>query len=235
MITDRLSPNHDARPDGAGVDALILHYTGMRTGAAALARLVDPEAKVSAHYLVEEDGEVFQLVPETERAWHAGVSQWAGRQRLNDVSIGIEIVNPGHEWGLKPFPAAQIDAVAALSRDILARQAIPPARVLGHSDVAPLRKQDPGELFPWERLANVGVGLWPDMNARHGPAGPRPSVIEAQRLLARWGYAVPETGALGPATAAAAAAFQRRFRPSRVDGVIDADCAERLGALLAEA
>lgn len=228
----RPSPNWDARPPGAAVDALVLHYTGMTTGAAALARLTDPAAKVSAHYLVEEDGRVFRLVDEAGRAWHAGVSSWAGRPRLNDVSVGIEIVNPGHEWGLKPFPEAQIAAVTALAQDVLARHAIPAARVLAHSDIAPARKQDPGELFPWRRLAAAGVGLWPDVepSRRHAP---RPETIAAQRLLGRWGYATPETGALGPNTAAAVVAFQRRYRPARVDGVFDADCAERLGALLA--
>lgn len=233
MILDRPSPNFDARPAGASIDALILHYTGMKTGAAALDRLTDPAAKVSAHYLVEEDGRVFRLVDEANRAWHAGESAWAGRRRLNDVSIGIEIVNPGHEWGLKPFTEPQIAAVIDLAREIIDRHDIPPARVLAHSDIAPLRKQDPGELFPWRRLAEAGVGLWPDMNARHGPTGPRPSVIEAQRLLARWGYAVSESGALDADAAAATAAFQRRYRPAVVDGVFDADCAELLAALLA--
>lgn len=226
------SPNFDARPPGGVIDALVLHYTGMTTGAAALARLRDPAAKVSAHYLVEEDGRVFQLVDEADRAWHAGVSAWAGRTGLNGSSIGIEIVNPGHEWGLKPFPAAQIEAVAALAAGAMRRHGVPPSRVLAHSDIAPRRKQDPGELFPWARLARAGIGLWPDMEPEHR-RGPRPETIHAQRMLARWGYAVPETGVLGPETSAVVAAFQRRYRPRAVDGVFDAECAERLGALLA--
>lgn len=225
---DRPSPNHDARPDGVAVDMLILHYTGMRSGAAALERLIDPAAKVSAHYLVEEDGQVFRLVDEARRAWHAGVSSWAGRTRLNDVSIGIEIANPGHEWGLKPFSDVQIEAVIALSRNIVARWRIPKTRVLGHSDVAPTRKADPGELFPWRRLADAGVGLWPAPAPR---SASRPSVVEAQRLLARFGFAVEPCGDLDAATMAAAAAFQRRFRPSAVDGCIDGECAAMLAAL----
>ncbi len=228
----RPSPNHDARPAGAAVDALILHYTGMTTGSAALARLTDPAAQVSAHYLVAENGHIFSLVAEDRRAWHAGASSWAGRQRLNDVSIGVEIVNPGHDWGLKMFPAAQIEAVIALSRDILARHGVRPARVLAHSDIAPMRKRDPGELFPWGCLARAGVGLWPDVT-RQRRAGPRPEIIHAQRMLARWGYRVPETGVLDPETAAVVVAFQRRYRPRIVDGVFDAECAERLAALLA--
>lgn len=229
----RPSPNFDDRPAGAGIDALVLHYTGMANGAVALARLTDPDAKVSAHYLVEEDGAVFALVAESKRAWHAGVSAWAGRRRLNDVSIGIEIVNPGHGYGLKPFPAPQIEAVRALCRDILDRRAIPPERVLAHSDIAPTRKLDPGEFFPWEDLAAAGVGLWPDIGRQRRP-GLRPEVIQAQRMLARWGYPVAETGALDAQTAAAVAAFQRRYRPTRVDGVFDAECGDCLAALLAE-
>ncbi|HEX2479239.1 MAG TPA: N-acetylmuramoyl-L-alanine amidase, partial [Geminicoccaceae bacterium] len=155
------SPNADDRPSWCAVDTLILHYTGMPTAAAALARLRDPDAKVSAHYLIDEDGDVVHLVPEERRAWHAGVSSWAGRARLNDCSIGIELVNPGHEWGYRPFTDAQYDACVELCRAILARWPIAPRGVLAHSDVAPARKQDPGELFDWARLAAAGVGLWP--------------------------------------------------------------------------
>lgn len=228
-----LSPNFDDRPPGAAIDALILHYTGMASGAEALARLASAEAKVSAHYCVEEDGTIFAMVDEAKRAWHAGMSSWAGRNRLNDVSIGIEIINPGHAYGLKAFPDAQIDAVIGLSQDVLARQAIPQERILAHSDIAPTRKQDPGELFPWERLARAGVGIWPDA-PRQGRLGQRPDAIIAQRMLARWGYDVEETSVLDTAFASASAAFQRRYRPARVDGVFDAECADLLGALLAE-
>src|SRR5215510_11405009 len=139
----------------------------METGAAAVARLCDAEAKVSAHYTVDEDGTIYAHVPEGQRAWHAGASWWAGERNVNGRSIGIEIVNPGHEFGYRSFPDAQIDAVIRLSLEILSRHAIPPERVIGHSDVAPARKQDPGELFPWKTLATAGVGLWPrDVSAR---------------------------------------------------------------------
>lgn len=229
-LIERPSPNHGPRPDGVEVDMLILHYTGMTTGAAALDRLTDPTTEVSAHYLVEEDGRVFWLVDEARRAWHAGVSHWAARDRLNDVSIGVEIVNPGHEWGLKPFPEAQIAAVIALCQGILARWPIPPARVLAHSDIAPRRKQDPGELFPWARLASAGVGLWP-ASAPASAAGPTPDRATAARLLADLGYLIdddPET------LSAVIAAFQRRFRPWAVDGVLDAECASLARALLGQ-
>ena len=152
------SPNHDART--APIDILLLHYTGMRSGEAACERLTDAAAKVSSHYLVYEDGRIDQLVPEVRRAWHAGVASWKGESEINSRSVGIEIVNPGHEFGYRDFPGAQIEAVIALCRDIVARHAIPPSRVLAHSDVAPGRKLDPGERFPWARLAAAGVGLW---------------------------------------------------------------------------
>jgi N-acetylmuramoyl-L-alanine amidase len=230
-IRDRPSPNHDARPDGQAVDILLLHYTGMRSAAEALDRLVDPAAKVSAHYLVEEDGTVWRLVPEARRAWHAGVGSWAGAADINARSIGIELVNPGHEFGYCPFPEAQMAALETLARGILARHPIPPRRVLGHSDVAPARKEDPGELFDWARLARAGIGLWPENpEIRDGPA---PDLARLQADLARYGYGAPQTGALDEATRAVVAAFQRHFRPVRVDGVPDAGTAARLAALLA--
>ena len=170
-MRQRWSPNVDDRPPGCAVDTLILHYTGMPTAAAALQRLCDPAAKVSAHYLIDEDGSVVQLVPEERRAWHAGVSGWHGRACLNDCSIGIELVNPGHEWGYRPFPEAQYAACIELCREILGRWRIPPHRVLAHSDVAPARKQDPGELFDWARLGAAGVGLWPPSGAGASGAG----------------------------------------------------------------
>ena len=226
------SPNHDERPPEGRIELLILHHTGMSTGTAALSRLCDPKSKVSSHYLVEEDGRIFNLVSDERRAWHAGQSFWAGRRHLNDTSIGVEIVNPGHEFGLKYFPEAQIEAVITLSQNLMTTYSISASNVLAHSDVAPRRKRDPGELFPWERLATAGVGLWPDIvsNRRQGQ---RPGLIEAQRMLAKWGYACPETGAMDQDTLACVAAFQRRYRPSRVDALFDVDCAERLGSLLA--
>jgi N-acetylmuramoyl-L-alanine amidase len=219
-VHDTPSPNHDARPDGARIDTLVLHYTGMASGAAALARLRDPDAKVSSHYLVEEDGAVFRLVPEARRAWHAGVSHWRGVSGLNGSSIGIEIVNPGHEWGYRPFPALQMGAVAALCHAILARHPIAPSGIVAHSDIAPDRKQDPGELFDWEGLAADGIGLWP---AAHGPraAGDLPG------LLAAIGY---RTDLPLPVLVTA---FQRRWRPERVDGVADAETRDRIAAVAA--
>ncbi len=206
---------------------LVLHYTGMPSAAAALARLCDPAAKVSAHYLIDEDGSVVALVAEPERAWHAGVSCWQGRARLNDCSIGIELVNPGHEWGYRPFPEPQYAACIALCRAIVARWRIPPARVLGHSDIAPMRKEDPGELFDWPRLASAGIGLWP----APGAGAPR-STAALQADLARIGYDVPRAGRLDAKTRAAVAAFQRRYRPERVDRAPDQDTLARLDGLL---
>ncbi|WP_372491059.1 N-acetylmuramoyl-L-alanine amidase [Falsiroseomonas oryziterrae] len=211
------SPNHDARPDGTTVDMLILHYTGMRSGAEAVARLRDPVARVSSHYVVEEDGTVFRLVPEDRRAWHAGVSHWRGHELLNGRSIGIEIVNPGHEWGYRPFPALQMAAVCDLCLGILARHPIPARNVVAHSDVAPDRKEDPGELFDWEGLARNGVGLWPEVE---GEAGGDP-----RALLGAIGYRadLPLPVLLR--------AFQRHWRPGRVDGIADAETLARLHAV----
>jgi N-acetylmuramoyl-L-alanine amidase len=224
----RWSPNADDRPPGCAVDTLILHYTGMPTAAEALDRLSDPAAKVSAHYLIDEDGDVVQLVPEERRAWHAGVSSWAGRERLNDCSIGIELVNPGHDWGYRPFTQAQYDACAALCRAILTRWPIPACRVLAHSDVAPARKRDPGELFDWARLAAAGIGLWP----QPGPGDPRPA-RRLQAELARIGYGVAQSGRLDRATRAVVTAFQRHFHPARLDGRPDQATRARLDGLLA--
>ncbi|WP_201729068.1 N-acetylmuramoyl-L-alanine amidase [Acidocella sp. C78] len=211
-----ISPNHDDRPQGVPVDHLVLHYTGMRSAHAALERLCDPAAKVSSHYLVEEDGAVHALVPEPRRAWHAGISFWRGASALNDRSIGIEIVNPGHEWGYVPFPRRQVDAVIGLCRDIVARHPVPPRNVVGHSDIAPDRKQDPGELFPWPCLAAAGVGLWTDASA---------DGADILAELAAIGYDTSLPAAI------VVAAFQRRFRPARVDGVADAQTRGRAAAI----
>ena len=171
-IRDLPSPNHGPRRPGAAIDMLVLHYTGMRTAGAALDRLRDPAAKVSAHYLVDEAGAVFRLVPEERRAWHAGRAFWAGETDVNGRSIGIELANPGHRHGYRPFPEAQMAALEALCRDILSRRAVPAGRVLGHSDVAPGRKPDPGELFDWRRLARAGSG--PGRRPRRRPPASRP-------------------------------------------------------------
>ncbi|BCX17293.1 MAG: N-acetylmuramoyl-L-alanine amidase [Geminicoccaceae bacterium] len=221
----RRSPNRDARPAGARVELVILHYTGMSGAAAALDRLCDPTAEVSAHYLVEEDGTLWSLVDEGERAWHAGISYWRGRERLNDVSIGIELVNPGHAHGLVPFAEAQLRRLEALLAELFARWPIGPAGVLGHSDVAPDRKLDPGERFPWPRLARAGLALWPEqVSAR------RPDPVEADRLAAAIGY---RPAADERQRRAVLAAFQRRFRPWRVDGRLDAETMGLLEAVAA--
>jgi N-acetylmuramoyl-L-alanine amidase len=202
------------------VDMLVLHYTGMPDEASARARLTDPAAEVSAHYLVSEDGAVTRLVPEERRAWHAGVSHWRGHEALNARSIGIEIVNPGHDWGYRDFPALQMGAVSALCRDILARHPVPARNVVAHSDIAPDRKRDPGELFDWEGLARDGVGLWPPPWQ-----GTAPDAGDAPALLARIGYRP------GLPLPVLLAAFQRHWRPARVDGVADADTLARLAAV----
>jgi N-acetylmuramoyl-L-alanine amidase len=222
------SPNHDARSAGRAIDMLVLHYTGMPTAEAAVTRLCEPNAKVSAHYLIDEDGTCYALVPEERRAWHAGESCWAGERDINGLSIGIELVNPGHEFGYRPFPEAQMAALIELSRSLVFRHRIPPDRVLGHSDVAPWRKQDPGELFDWARLAEAGVGLWVDYVAE----GEAPPVAIVQDLLASFGYATPTSGVLDEPTRAVVTAFQRHFRPAWVDGEIDAETAVRLAALV---
>ena len=229
-LRDRPSPNHDARPSDQAVDILLLHYTGMRSAGEALERLCDPAAKVSAHYMIDEDGTVLRLVPEARRAWHAGVASWAGATDINARSIGIELVNPGHEFGYRAFPEPQMAALETLAQGILARHPIAPCRVLAHSDVAPMRKEDPGELFDWARLAKAGIGLWPgDAQIVGGMAEDIPRL---QADLARYGYDVPRTGVFDPATRAAVVAFQRHFRPLLVDGVADLGTVMRLTELL---
>ena len=218
---NRFSPNHGPRPEPARIDMLVLHYTGMTTAAAALGRLCDPIARVSAHYVIEENGVIWRLVPESRRAFHAGVSCWEGERDLNAVSLGIEIVNPGHEWGYRPFPEAQMASVEHLCRDLVARYPIPPHRVVGHSDIAPERKSDPGELFDWARLARAGIGIWPPaMPASRGfainPAAPLGD-------LSSIGYCA-SAQSLTPALVA----FQRRFRQDCCDGRLDAETAARL-------
>ncbi|MDE2134331.1 MAG: N-acetylmuramoyl-L-alanine amidase [Alphaproteobacteria bacterium] len=232
-IVDRPSPNHDARD--AAIDMLVLHYTGMKTADEALARLCDPAAKVSAHYTIDRDGCVYVHVPEERRAWHAGASVWKGKSGVNACSIGVELVNPGHEFGYIPFADDQIASLTELAQGILARHAIPARRVLAHSDVAPGRKTDPGELLPWKRLAENGIGLWPGISPHlSGEVDPR----NADRVggdftgnLARFGYGVPPAADIPLETVVAA--FQRHFRPSRIDGVADAECGAILADLLA--
>jgi N-acetylmuramoyl-L-alanine amidase len=228
------SPNFDART--APPDILVLHYTGMKTGPEALDRLRDPVAKVSSHYMVEEDGRIFRLVPEERRAWHAGVSYWKGDRNINGVSIGVEIVNPGHEWGYRPFPDAQIAAVIALVADIRGRWMIGDDRIVGHSDVAPDRKDDPGELFPWKTIAEAGHGLW--VEAPPAPGLPLAEGVEGVEVFAlqagftRLGYDLPPTGKFDAATKAVVTAFQRHWRQAKVDGVADGATRAQLIALL---
>jgi N-acetylmuramoyl-L-alanine amidase len=221
-IIQRPSPNFDERGLGSRVTMLVMHYTGMKTGEEAMQRLTDPAAKVSSHYTVEEDGRVYQHVAEDKRAWHAGVSFWRGETNVNAASIGIEIVNPGHEFGLRPYPDVQIAAAIALAQGILSRHPIAPLGVVGHSDVAPLRKDDPGELFPWKRLSRAGIGPWPDEWRRDGGReGVR--AREAQHALAVIGYDVQVTGRMDVKTFACVRAFQRRFRQRLCDGVLDGE------------
>ncbi len=219
-VTFLPSPNEGKRPDGVPIDMLILHYTGMQSAKAAIDRLRDREAAVSSHYVLDEDGSAFALVDEKRRAQHAGVSHWRGHEGLNDRSIGIEIVNPGHEWGYRAFPEAQLAALETLCLDILGRHPIPARNVVGHSDVAPDRKQDPGELFPWGRLAARGIGLWPDRVAGAEALTPvdEERLGSMPRMLARVGYAVAPAG---PALETVLTAFQRHWRPSNVMGIPD--------------
>jgi len=230
-LCDRPSPNHDSRGDTIGgpprIDMLVLHYTGMQSAAAALERLCDPQARVSSHYVVDEDGTIWRLVSEERRAWHAGVSYWQGESTLNTVSIGVEIVNPGHEWGYRDFPEPQMQAVEALCLEVIARWRIPAHRVVGHSDIAPTRKVDPGERFDWPRLARAKIGLWPEPAAElRRRRGRGVGIVERARALAdlaRIGYQV-EPGNVEPPLAA----FQRRFRPERWDGRLDGETSGRL-------
>ena len=231
------SPNCGERRGYVRPNCLILHYTGMPTGEVALKTLLNPASQLSAHYFVWEDGSIDQLVAENDRAWHAGKSYWKGETDLNSASIGVEIVNPGHDGGSPPFPQRQIAATVALARDVCDRWEIPPERVLAHSDVAPARKQDPGEAFPWERLWRSGVGRWTEPAPisggalfRHEEEGPPVRALQA--MLALYGYGVEITGVNDRQTRQAVAAFQRHFRPKRADGEADASTVATLKALI---
>src|SRR3954447_8647879 len=231
------SPNHGERNRGRQPDMIVLHYTGMPDVEGALARLCTAGTEVSAHYIVLEDGRIIQSVPEARRAWHAGVSSWSGEEDINSCSIGIEIVNRGHDWGYPDFPSRQIAAVTALCRGIMLRRKIPSHRVLAHSDVAPARKRDPGEKFPWHSLANSGVGHWvqpaPIVRGEALKLGSiSHDVAGLQMALAKYGYNIPTHGKFDGPTMEVVTAFQRHFRPARVDGVADHSTISTLHALL---
>jgi len=234
-----MSPNFNDRK--LPVSILVLHYTGMESGAAARERLCDPEAEVSAHWLVHEDGNVESLVSEDKRAWHAGVGSWNGITDINSASIGIEMVNGGHnvrqpDGSLPPYPDAQILAVIKLAKDIVTRHDIKPHNIVGHADIAPDRKEDPGEHFPWAGLAAAGVGYWPggtldDDRILFEPGDRDRGISIIQRGLADLGYGASVTGTLDESTQGIIRAVQRRYRPSKIDGVIDMSVMEILKRL----
>ena len=234
----RESPNHNARRAGP-TDILLLHYTGMRSAEDALQRLCDPETQVSSHWVVDEDGRIIRLVDETRRAWHAGRAAWAGETDINSRSVGIEIVNPGHEFGYRAFAEPQIEALIDLCLEILSRHPIPPQRVLAHSDVAPDRKEDPGELFPWGRLHRAGIGHWVEPAPIVDGAGFEPgdtgeAVAALRRDLSSYGYPIEEGATYDAVTTNVVRAFQRHFRPALVDGIADASTRATLERLLAD-
>lgn len=238
-VVEHASPNFDIRK--STIDMLVVHYTGMKTAEESLARLCDAtiESKVSAHYLIEEDGRTHRLVAEEDRAWHAGVAYWAGERDINSRSIGIELQNPGWEFDYHPFPEPQMAAFLELARDLIARHRISPFRMLGHSDVAPYRKADPGELFDWERCAKAGVGFWPTLAPGVRPEPPLfvpfeaggASVHAAQDALGAIGYECDAHGRFDAKTMMVITAFQRHWRPARVDGVLDPDTIARIQAV----
>ena len=235
MLLTHRSPNFDERK-GQPVDMLVLHYTDMLSAQAAIDHLCAPESKVSAHYVVSEEGEVYQLMDEDKRAWHAGESFCRGHSSVNGRSIGIEIVNPGHTNGYRAFPEAQMIALIELCHGILARHTIPARNVVGHSDVAFLRKADPGELFDWSRLARAAIGVFPfaakpmmGSELKRGDNGKK--VIRLQTALNNWGYGLKLDGDYGPKTEQCVIAFQRHYRPGNIDGVWDDECAGLLAAL----
>lgn len=236
-IPFRPSPNFNERPDTARIEILVLHYTGMASAEDAIDRLCSPDSKVSSHYVVDEKGYILRLVEEEKRAWHAGVSSWAGERDINGHSIGIEIANGGHDFGCPPYPDVQMEAVEALCLDILSRHPISPRSVVAHSDIAPERKSDPGEWFDWARLARAGIGLWAEPSpVLEGPAlklGDRgDTVSELQYRLGSYGYGIEVLGIYDAKTETVVRAFQRHFRPAKVDGVADLSTVATLHRLL---
>ncbi len=205
MITTYLSPNFNDRPDGMRIQHLVLHYTGMKSFEDARDRLCDPAAQVSSHYIIDETSEIYQLVPDEKRAWHAGISHWRGQDNINDSSIGIEIVNPGHEFGYRPFPASQIKSVISLSQSLIHTHKIPAVNIVGHSDIAPGRKQDPGELFPWKLLAQEKIGLFPQLTTQENSID-KPAAF---KMLSAIGYQ-------NECDKSTCTAFQSRFCPTEL-------------------
>ncbi len=232
------SANHNCRKDVTAPDMVLMHYTGMPgDGWDAVRRLCSAEAQVSAHYVVLEDGRIIQLVAENRRAWHAGLGTWEGRGDINSRSIGIEIANPGHEWGYRGFPEAQIAAVIALTQDLCRRWPIMANHILAHSDIAPTRKEDPGELFPWDQLFQAGLGHWvPPCPVQAGPSylsgDEGPPIQALQTMLGLYGYEMPVTGVFDAQTKAVVTAFQRHFRQGKVDGIADLSTLTTLRDLL---
>jgi len=236
QIIPHASPNFDSRPPGVGVDMIVLHYTDMETAEGALSRLCDKDAAVSAHYLIAEDGRIWQMVEEEKRAWHAGESHWRGVSSMNANSIGIEIANRGHAHGYPDFPEVQMEAVLELCRSVKARHAVPDRNIVAHSDIAFLRKIDPGEKFDWAWLARQGVGVYPfearpiaGSDLKREDSGTQ--VMKLQQSLANWGYGLKIDGRFGEKTEACVTAFQRHYRPDGVTGVWDGECAGRLSML----
>ena len=236
-IIDLPSPNFGQRAANTPIDMLVIHYTGMVDARSALERLSDPIAKVSAHYCIDEDGTIYHLVGEEKRAWHAGVSYWRGETDVNSRSLGIELVNPGHDHGYRAFPTVQMESLIGLCSQILTRHPIPKRNVVGHSDIAPSRKQDPGEFFDWQGLAGEGIGLWPSPLSETTP-----DPCGTDTMLADYGYEIPtatDSGAVSPGAVSprsvshsVAEAFQRHFRPSKIDGVMDEQSTQLLATLL---
>ena len=238
-IVHRPSPNFDDRAKGQAPTLLVLHYTGMESNSEAINRLCDVRSFVSAHYVVEENGTCLQLVHETYRAWHAGKSNWAGNEDINSCSIGIELCNPGHDWGYRKFPEQQMKTLISLCRDIITRNSIPSHLVLGHSDIAPHRKMDPGELFDWQRLSRERIGVWPNKfilsDKEIGPDTTQLVASDIRRIqekLDNFGYKIKITGEHDHETVAVAKAFQRHFRKNKIDGKLDKEVETILDNLL---
>ena len=237
-MSDYVSPNMNDRPDGVEIDTVVLHYTGMKTVDEALVRLCDPESQVSAHYLIQESGEIIPLVPEEKRAWHAGESAWRGRQNVNDFSIGIELVNPGHEYGYRPFSEAQMDSLIRLLEELFYRHPIEVRNVVGHSDIAPMRKEDPGELFNWELLASYNLAIWPDMPRECQqedilkPGASGDDVKNLQRNLKKIGYNIEITSEFDLQTCYVVIAFQRHFTPTKIGDIWHQEAQTALEQLL---